>query len=352
MRICAQIDLGALQNNLQQVRRLAPHSQVLAMVKANAYGHGLVPCAQNLQADYLGVATLEEALLLRQAGVEKRIVLMGGVADALSLQVVAAQQLDLVVYDALHLDLLAQYRGTYSIPIWFKVNTGMHRLGFLGGVAEPALQRLEQMHQVHIQAVMTHLAVADEPAHDHTHAQLEAFTHLTRQWAYPKSVVNSAGLLRYPDFHFEIVRPGLMLYGLSPCADIVAESIGIVPVMSLTATVLTVFEIPAGHAIGYGLDWTADRPSKIAVISAGYGDGYPQYPRGNPQVKVHDALCPVVGRVSMDFMMIDATDCPLIAANDPAILWDRTHKVACPYAYLTGVMARVPRVFLESSGRR
>ena len=344
MRICAKIDLLALKNNLQQVRSLAPRSRVLAMVKANAYGHGLQECGSVLEADYLGVATLDEALFLREKGIAKRIVLMGGVAESANMALVEQHQLDLVVYHDVHLDLLEAYSGQYSIKVWLKINTGMHRLGCHSTDAEIFLQRLEKNRHIEIEAVMTHLAVADEPNHPHTLAQLEQFTQVTRFWSYPKSVVNSAGLLRYADFHLDIVRPGLMLYGISPCADRSESEIGIVPVMSLEAKVLNVFNVSAGDAIGYGLDWTAPRPSRIAVVSAGYGDGYLQYPSPEARIKIRSHLCPIVGRVSMDFMMVDVTDCPSVMINDPAILWDRGHLVLAPYTSLIRVMARVPRV--------
>ena len=310
MRICAKIDLLALKNNLHQVKMRAPHSRVLAMVKANAYGHGLLECASVLEADYLGVATLDEALFLREKGITKRIVLMGGVSESVNMAAVEQHQLDLVVYHDLHLDLLDAYSGEKPLKVWFKINTGMHRLGCPISDAEAFLRRLEKNRHIEIEAVMTHLAVADEPNHPHTLEQLEQFSNLTQSWAHPKSVVNSAGLLLYADFHLDIVRPGLMLYGLSPCVDMTEDEIGIIPVMTLEAKVLNVCDLSAGEAIGYGLDWIAPRQSRIAVISAGYGDGSPQYPAPEARVKVKGHLCPIVGRVSMDFMMVDITDCP------------------------------------------
>ncbi len=345
MRIAAHINLGALKQNLQQVKRLAPQSQVLAMVKANAYGHGLVECARALDADYLGVATLDEALTLRAQGIAKRIVLMGGIAEAANLPLLAAHQLDMVVYHDLHVELLSQYSGAVSLKVWLKIDTGMHRLGCAVADAERLLRRLEQNRRLQIQAVMTHLAVADERDHPHTAQQFEQFAALTQGWSYPRSVVNSAGILRYPEAHLDIVRPGLMLYGLSPCRDISEADAGLVPVMRFEAKVLNVLDVPVGDAIGYGLDWVALQPSRIAVISAGYGDGYPQYPHHDARVSIHGGLCPIVGRVSMDFMMVDITACQRVAINDQVILWDQAHAVMSPYASLTRVMARVPRIF-------
>jgi alanine racemase len=348
MRICAKIDVQALSENLQVVSRLAPRSRILAMVKANAYGHGLVECAAALEADYLGVATLDEALTLRAYGLNKRIVLMGGVASLSDLEQVVLHQLDCVVYHRLHLDLLKAHQALGSFRVWLKIDTGMHRLGCPSTEAAAFLQSLESMPHVQIEAVMTHLAVADELNHPHTLQQLHQFMQLTQDWPYAKSVVNSAGILHYPEFHLDIVRPGLMLYGLSPCTDLTESEIGIEPVMSLEAQVLNVLEIPAGNALGYGLDWRAERPSRIAVLSAGYGDGYPQYPKPEARVSIHGCLCPIVGRVSMDFLMVDISDCEQsIAVNDLAILWGPQHRVLSPYASLTRVMARVPRVVVS-----
>ncbi|MCX7123903.1 MAG: alanine racemase [Gammaproteobacteria bacterium] len=344
MRVCAKIDVWALQNNLQQVKKMAPQSKVLAMVKANAYGHGLLECAAVLDAHYLGVASLDEALLLREKGISKRIVLMGGLAEAINMPFVEEHALDLVVYHEKHLDLLEQYSGTDRIKVWFKIDTGMHRLGCSMSEAEGLLKRLEKIRAVEIEAVMTHLAVADIRNHPHTLAQLSRFSALTQRWSYPKSVVNSAGLLHYPEFHLDVVRPGLMLYGLSPCSDRTEKEIGIIPVMQFEAKVLNILEISSGEGVGYGLDWIASRPTKIAVVSVGYGDGYPQYPHPEARVKIKGHLTPIVGRVSMDFMMTDVTDYPDVVVNDSVILWDANHLVLSPYASLTRVMARVPRV--------
>lgn len=347
MRVCAHIDLGVLQDNLAGVRRLAPRSKVLAMIKANAYGHGILECARALDADYYGVATLEEAVSLRDHGFTKRIVLMPGFQTKEELKTVVDLLLDSVVYAEHQLALLEgmdsrphgndmRFRENDArLKLWLKIDTGMHRLGCSPEEAPKFLARLEKLKGVYIEAVMTHLACADVPSHPHTLQQIERFKQLTRSWPYPKSVVNSAGITHYPDAHYDIVRPGLMLYDR---------------VMTLESKVAAVTRIEVGEGVGYGQEWTAARPSKIAAVSIGYGDGYPQHPR-HAEVEVRGHRAPIVGRVSMDFLSVDVTDIPQVAIGDSILLWGKTlsaHEVAkacsvSTYALLTGVMARVPR---------
>ncbi len=338
MRVFADIDLTVLQHNMRKVRTLAPHSKVMAMIKANAYGHGILECACALDADYYGVATLEEAVLLRSSGFTKRIVLMPGFQTKEELKVVLDLQLDSIVYAEHQLKLLdSRFPGNDNrVNIWLKIDTGMHRLGCSIADAPNFLARLEKMKGLHIEAVMTHLACADIPNHPHTLQQIKTFEQLTHAWPYPKSVTNSAGIVHYPEAHHDIVRPGLMLYN---------------DVMTLQSKVAAVICIEAGEGIGYGQEWTARHPSKIAAISIGYGDGYPQYPQ-NAEVDIHGHRCPIIGRVSMDFLSVDVTDLPSIEIGESVLLWGKTlsaHDIAkacrvSTYALLTGIMARVPRL--------
>lgn len=337
MRVHADIDLFALQHNLAVVRSLAPRSKVMAMIKANAYGHGILECARALDADYYGVATLEEAVSLREYGFTKRIVLMPGFQTEEELKTVLDLQLDSIVYAEHQLKLLERdIRPASRLNVWLKIDTGMHRLGCSTEEASKFLVRLEKMKGVHIEAVMTHLACADVPNNPHTLKQIETFEQLTHAWPYPKSVCNSDGIKHYPEAYYDIVRPGLMLYE---------------GVMSFRSTVSAVLHIQAGEGVGYGQEWTAQRPSKIAAISIGYGDGYPQFPH-NAEVEIHGHRCPIIGRVSMDFLSVDVTDFPAIEIGDHVLLWGKAlsaHEVAkgchvSSYALLTGVMARVPRL--------
>lgn len=350
MRVTAEIDLKALSHNLEVVKQKAPHSQVFAMVKANAYGHGLVLCANNLQADYLGIASLVEARRLREAGITKRIVFMPGIQHQKDYNALKELDLDTIIYDERQLDLLALNQSDGKIRVWFKIDTGMHRLGCAYHKAEDFLKRLEALPKVEIACIMSHLACADIQGNTHTLKQLEAFENLTRNWSYPRSILNSAGILNFPDYHYDIVRPGLMLYGASPTDRLTINDIGLKPVMDLYAGIFEINDVPVGDGVGYATAWTAMRPSRIAIISVGYGDGYPQI-ANKAMVSIRGHACPIVGRVSMDFAAVDVTDLPNVAEGDRALLWGRkllVNEVAhlmdtTVYRLLTGVMERVPR---------
>lgn len=355
-RVVADIHSAALCHNVMRIRALMPGAKMMAMLKANAYGHGLLTCAPYLKADYFGVATLDEARSLRKVGLAQPIVLMSGFHTKDELNEAHDLDLESVVYHPFQLDILSAYRGAGPIPVWFKVDTGMHRLGCPIFQAESFLRRLEKISCVAIQAVMSHLACADEANHPHTLQQLERFSEISHYWHYPKSILNSAGIFHYPDFSFDIVRPGLALYGASPLKMHSALALGLEAVMTLKSRLVLIQELQAGEGVGYGCDWVASRPSRIASISIGYGDGYPQR-AFSAKVSIRNQLCPVVGRVSMDFLNVDITDAVGIDLLDEVILWGGPLPVAevaqaigvSVYPLLTGVMARVPRRILSPS---
>ncbi len=352
MRVTAHIDLAALSHNLGVVKQHAPQTQVMAMIKANAYGHGLVLCAKALSgAAYFGIATLEEARQLRQAGINQAIVLMPGFQNSQDLKDLRELNLDTVVYDARQLDLLRQHRAEQKLRVWLKIDTGMHRLGCTVREASAFLRQLEALPQVEVVAVMSHLACADINNDPHTLRQLEVFEQLTASWSYPRSMLNSAGILHYPQSKYEIVRPGLMLFGASPVHSLTAKELGLKAVMELSVKVFELLRVTKGEGVGYGQDWLAKRDSLIATLAIGYGDGYPQY--------AHDAMalirgqpCPIVGRVSMDYLAIDVTDIAGAAVGDTVILWGADlpvntvahHARESVYRLLTGVMERVERI--------
>lgn len=350
MRVTAEIDLKALDHNLHVVKKKAPGSKVFAMVKANAYGHGLVLCANNLKADFLGIASVIEAKRLREAGITKPIVFMPGIQHQEDFNALKELNLETVIYDERQLDLLEKNRHSGKVRVWFKFDTGMHRLGCAYDKATAFLKRLEKMPQVEIVAVMSHLACADIQGDSHTIQQLESFDKLTKNWDYPKSILNSAGILNYPEFQYNIVRPGLMLYGASPTECLSVADIGLQPVMELSASIFGINDIEAGDGVGYTAAWRAARKSRIATISVGYGDGYPQIANA-AMVMIRGEACPVVGRVSMDFIAVDVTDLKDVCEGDRALLWGRellANEVAnrmevSVYRLLTGVMERVPR---------
>ena len=350
--IRACIDTQALRPNLEVLRARAPRSRVLAVVKANAYGHGLVPVALALGgADAFAVARIEEAMALRGAGITQPIVLLEGVINAGQLAAAAELQLELVVHDALQLALLQGFRGPHRFVLWLKVDTGMNRLGFRpehfaaawSSLAALALQPLKVR-------VLTHLACADERGHAANAEQLERFAALADRLGAERSIANSAAILSLSSSHVEWVRPGLALYGLSPFAGQLGAAFGLKPVMTLESMVIAVRQVRRGEHVGYGATWRAGRDSRVAILAGGYGDGLLRsLPNGAP-VLIAGRRAPLAGRVSMDMIAVDVTDLPPVHPGDHAELWGAqlpVEEVAAaagtvPYELVCGVSQRVP----------
>ena len=271
------VDAAALRNNLAVVRRFAPAARVIAAVKANAYGHGLVHAARALAgADAFGVARVEEALRLRTAGIAHPIVVLEGVFDAAQLEAAAAHDLQLVVHCFEQVAMLEQYAGKHRFATWLKLDTGMNRLGFRVEEFAAAHARLAGCAAVGTLRLLTHLASAENAGGLETKLQLDRFRALSGPLRLERSSANSAGVIAWPDAHGEWVRPGLMLYGASPFADRSAADLGLLPAMTFATQVIAVRNVEAGEAIGYNGIWRAKRRSRIAVAAVGYGDGYPR----------------------------------------------------------------------------
>jgi alanine racemase len=350
--IRAEISAAALRGNLARIRELAPSSRVMAVVKANAYGHGLVPTALCLaDADAFAVARLEEALALRGAGVRKPIVLLEGVFNAEQLAEAARQSLEVVLHEEEQIALLEQFAGPHRFTAWLKIDTGMNRLGFRPAQVERALARLvalgERLHELRL---LTHFASADERNSALTALQIERFGVLVGGRTHARSLANSAAVFALPEAHAQWVRPGLALYGVSPFADQVGASLGLQPAMRLLTTVIAVRDVRAGETVGYGATWRAARDSRVAIIAAGYGDGLPRaLPNGTP-VLVGERRAALVGRVSMDMIALDVTDAGAVRMGDIATLWGpelpveeiAAHAGTIAYELLCGVSQRVP----------
>ncbi len=350
--IRARIDGAALCANLQVVRARAPGRRVMAVVKANAYGHGLVPTARQLaDADGLAVARLGEAVALRMAGVAGRILLLEGVFDAAQLGEAGRLGLELVVHQDEQLALLEQSAPRACPPLWIKVDTGMNRLGFRPEQFQAAWQRLASLRPAAPQLrVLTHLAEADEPDGQRTVEQLVRLAPLVAGLGVEVSIANSAGLLATPATHADWVRPGLALYGVSPFAGRHGAELGLRPAMTLESTVIALRSVPAGERVGYGGTWRARRSARVAIVAAGYGDGLPRsLPSGTP-VLFGTRRAPLIGRVSMDMIAVDITDLPPVAVGDPVQLWGPGLPVeeialaagTIPYELLCAVSQRVP----------
>ncbi len=319
------MDTSALKHNLSRVRELAPGSRVLAVIKANAYGHGLLTVAEALEAaDGFAVSRIEEALALREAGSRARIVLLTGFRDAEELAAAARHGFEPFVHQDWQIALLESFRGPQVLRVWLKIDTGMHRLGFSPAEAASAAARLAACHAVARPAVLaTHLADAEHASGAGTRAQLEAFAAATAGLAGERSIANSAGLVAWPEARGDWVRPGIMLYGISPFPDRTGDALGLLPAMSFETRIIALKDVAAGERVGYGGTWTATRASRIAVAAVGYGDGYPRAAANGTPVSVAGAAATVAGRPSMDMLTIDVTELPRAAVGDRVELWGR-----------------------------
>lgn len=350
--IRAVIDTRALRSNLATVRARAPGAHVMAVVKANAYGHGLVPAALALaDADAFAVARLEEGLALRAAGVTKQIVLLEGVFAAEQLLEAARHGFDIVVHDPLQIELLEAFSGQHRFVIWLKIDTGMNRLGFRPSDFPVALARVRSMIPAPLEIrVLTHLARADDRDDTANREQIARFNSVVGTLDYATSISNSAGVLSGAGIQADWVRPGLALYGVSPFADQTAADLGLQPVMALESTVLTVRRVPKGETVGYSGVWRAPRDSLIAIVAAGYGDGLPRNLPSDTPVLIAGQRATIAGRVSMDMIAVDVSTLPPVHVRDTVILWGEglpveeiaRHAGTIPYELLCGVSQRVP----------
>ncbi|MBE2294591.1 MAG: alanine racemase [Phycisphaerales bacterium] len=348
----ARLDLGALVHNLQRVRAVAPGRRVAAAVKADGYGHGLVRVACALDADAFAVACIEEALILREAGINRRIVLLEGVFEAEELLACARHDLDIAIHHPEQLRMLELARLEQPLRVWLKIDSGMHRLGLEPDTLLTVRQRLHACPVVHTQIkLMSHLARADERDCDYTVQQLRIFETAAADFTGERSLANSAGILGWPDTHFDWVRPGIMLYGASPFVDSLAPDEDLRPVMSLQTRLIAIKRLRRGEPIGYGGTWTCPEDMDVGVAAVGYGDGYPRHaPSGTP-VLINGRAAALIGRVSMDMITLDLRRHPEARIGDPVLLWGEGLPVeqiaqaagTISYTLLCGVTARVRR---------
>ena len=350
--VSATIDTGALNHNLERVRHWAPRSRVMAVIKANAFGHGLIAVARALEAaDAFAVARVDEGLTLRNAGITKRTVLLEGVFDRDQLDAAAGAEFELVVHTAEQIELLRQAGPGAPFKIWLKLDTGMNRLGFKGEAFEQARSALSGLARVQSPVnFFTHLASADLPELATTSEQLRLFAQATGSLPGERSIANSAGMLGFPDSQADWVRPGLVLYGVSPFGGSIGADYGLRPVMTLNSHVIALKDLEPGERVGYGGDWVAMRPTRLAVAAVGYGDGYPRALGSGSPVLVNGERAPLAGRVSMDMIGIDVTTLATAPKlGDPVVLWGEGLPVeeiavwsdTIPYELLCGISQRV-----------
>lgn len=352
------IDRRALRHNLQRIRELAPASKIVAVVKANAYGHGLLETARTLtDADAFGVARLEEALRLRAGGIVQPILLLEGFFNAEDLPVIAVQGLQTAVHNLEQLEALETATLPEQVTVWMKLDTGMHRLGVRSEEAEAFYQRLSRCKNVRQPVnVVSHFARADEPECGATEQQLDIFTTFTEGKPGLRSIAASGGIILFPQSHFDWVRPGIVLYGVSPLEQHPwGNELGMQPVMSLTSSLIAVREHKAGEPVGYGGTWVSERDTRLGVVAMGYGDGYPRgAPSGTP-VRVNGREVPIVGRVAMDMICVDLGPESRDKAGDPVIMWGKglpVERIAeitnvSAYELITRLTSRVAMEYLD-----
>lgn len=348
-----QIDLSALRHNLQIVREASPDSRLMAAIKANGYGHGLVRVARALDGcDGFAVAAIDEALILREAGIKSPITLLEGFFHADEIPLIAKHRFDLLLHHPQQISALEQSEFKEQIRVWLKVDSGMHRLGIPPEQVVRQWQRLEQHPLLEPLGQMTHLATADAPDDEATTVQLKLFDSVTKVLPGMRAIANSAGVLAWPESHRDWVRPGIMLYGISPFIGGRAEQHGLKPVMTLSSELIAVNRMNKGDAIGYGATWVCPETMPVGVVAIGYGDGYPRHaPNGCP-VLVNGRRVPMIGRVSMDMICVDLRTQPEAVIGDPVVLWgeglpaEEIAEAAGTIAYelLCGITSRVSLV--------
>ncbi|MGB1271299.1 MAG: alanine racemase [Endozoicomonas sp.] len=347
----ATINLDALRHNYQLAKTLSGNGKIMAVVKADAYSHGATLCASALAdiADGFAVACIEEALELREAGIQQPILLLEGFFEPSELRVIEEHHLDTVVHHQQQIDLLKKHALTIGIRAWLKMDSGMGRVGFSPSDYRKAWLALNDLPSINDLVLMSHFACADEPDTRHAQQQLQTFEEYTLGLPGERSFCNSAGLITLPRARGEWNRLGLLLYGVSPFNKPHPIDQQIQPVMELSSALISTKEVPADTSVGYGSVWTANRPTRIGVIAMGYADGYPRHAGNDTPVLVNGHRVPLIGRVSMDMLTVDLTDAPGVQLGDKATLWGNglpvseiaMHSDTIPYQLLCN-LNRVP----------
>lgn len=345
------IDLDALRHNLSRVRHYAPDSKVMAIVKADGYGHGITRVARALgQVDAFGVACLEEARQLRDAGVKQRILLLEGPYSVDEINDIQLFCLDTVIHHRFQVDLLDTATINTPVHVWLKVDSGMHRLGFAPPEVDEIWQRLRQHEGVadNIRFI-SHLACANECDNAMTGQQAQVFLDVTRPYRAEKTLANSAAVIAWREYCMDWVRPGLMLYGVSPIDQRTGTDFELKPVMSLESALISVKHLKRGDPVGYGASWRCPEDMPVGVVAVGYGDGYPRNARTGTPILVKGKPCALIGKPSMDMITLDLRGNPEARVADPVLLWGKglpvektaAHADTVPYELLCGVHKRL-----------
>jgi len=354
----ATVRLNAVSENFKTACRIAPGSQNVAVIKADAYGHGAVEVARALEdkAPAFAVAFFEEAVQLRDAGIKKPILILQGTLGEENIDEAAARDFWLMLNNQQQIDRVLTSTSKRPVRVWLKVETGMHRLGFEPEEVENVCRSLVSSDKIQAEMVLcTQLACADDLDSRMTGKQVNRLNAIAALYKLPLSIANSAAIMAWPETHARWNRPGYMLYGNSPFAVEQDNADGLLPAMTLESEIVALRDVAAGQGVGYGIDWVAERKSTLGIIAIGYGDGYPRHaPAGTP-VLVNGVRTALAGRVSMDMISVDLSDLPGVNPGDPVELWGENLSVnevaSCAgtigYELLAGLTARLPRVHLS-----
>jgi len=365
----AVVQPAAIQHNLKRIRDAATGCRVMAVVKANGYGHGLVHVARLLNdADALGVARVSEGVRLRDAGIQQRVVILEGCSDVAQAQLAQQHKLDVVVHDPAHFEILEALSGHMELDVWLKLDSGMGRLGFPLGSLADCRDRLAGIDVVSDDIrLMTHLAAADDADNPATLEQVRQFGRAIGNFNGDISIANSAGILLWPQtlesslsLNYKgdnWVRPGLALFGASPVIGKSAREMGLQSAMSFESRLIAVKTIKRGALVGYGGTWRASRDTTVGVAAVGYGDGYPRHLQSGTPVLVNGRRAALIGRVSMDMINVDLTDVPVANVGDRVVLWGRHLPIeeiaaragSIPWELMCGLSQRVEHQYSSSA---
>jgi len=356
----ATVDLLALKHNAQKVKQYAADAHIMAAIKADAYGHGITQVAAALKDSVheFGVASTDDALVINQAIGNFPVSVFSGLTHINELEATTDKNISFFVYDHSQIDMLslyAQNATSQKVSIWVKLDTGMSRLGFSSNEFVEVINKLEALANIHIRGVVSHYANADQPEHPSNQEQRDVFEQLKSQYQdkhWQWSLANSGGLLGSVQAQYDMVRPGIMLYGSSPLISKTAAEIGLKPVMTLQSKIISTREVLAGESVGYGSLWTAQAHTKVGVVACGYGDGYPRHISENTPVYVNGQKTVILGKVSMDLIVInlDGIDAEVGSTVE---LWGENVSIdtvaqsaeTIAYELMCGVTQRVQKVY-------
>lgn len=339
-----------LKHNIGVIKNKAPNSKVMAMLKANGYGHGIRSTAMRIDnlIDFIGVARIDEAIALRKVGIKSSICIMQGIFNQEDAIISSCNNFELLIHDWSQLHCL-DVTLPRKINVWLKVDTGMGRLGFNIDEVKLVYNALRSLDSIGTITLTSHFACADDIDHQLNQVQMEKFAKIAVDFPGPKSLANSAGIFNFPQSHYDIVRPGIAIYGVSPIKDKVGSDLDLKPVMNLMAKVISIRDVKAGTTIGYGARFTAKDVLKVATVAIGYGDGYPRSAADGTKVLIKNKSYEIIGRVSMDMITVDVTNCCDLQCEDLVQLWgenlplEAVSRSTCNSAYdiLTSVQLRV-----------